>query len=81
MTVRALVCIFVDALAESFHSAVLDLSVADVVLTVLFSIVLSVSVFVASLLIATCLSLLLCLILHSSSFILCVLCHVCVCIG
>ena len=40
MIIRALVCIFVEALAESFHSAVLDLSVADVILTVLFSILL-----------------------------------------
>ena len=43
VTVRALVCIFVDALAESVHSAVLDSSVADVILCVIaFSIVLSV---------------------------------------
>jgi hypothetical protein len=40
VTVRALVCTFVEALAESFHSAVLDLSAADVVLTVLLSILL-----------------------------------------
>ena len=43
-TVRALVCIFVDALAESFHSAVLDLfsissrsSVSEVILCAIAS--------------------------------------------
>ena len=57
MTVRALVCIFVDALAESVHSAVLDLSVADVVLTVLFSILLLLTSFcVSSLSRLSCLS-------------------------
>jgi len=58
VTVRALVCIFVDAVAESFHSAVLDSSLADVVLTVLFSILLLLTSFCVLLLLdcSVCLS-------------------------